>query len=85
MYIESDVQCSYLLIKSAGRASMSKRHILLYASELTSIEYFPGLKQASIMPPPFIKLCRANALISIVYLIWGCSSLNIGCIELSCL
>lgn len=75
----------YLRMRSAGRPSISNRHWFLYAAALISRPYWPAVKHDSITPSALTKVCRATALISRVYLMWGSNNLYIGCRALNCL
>ena len=58
----------YLLIKYASKASVSNCQSWSKAAELSSMEYLASEKALSIIPPALMRLSRARALISIVYL-----------------
>jgi hypothetical protein len=54
------------------------------SSPLTRMANSPGVKFVSMTPPVLMSFSRARLLMSMVYRVWGISSLNSGCASDSC-
>jgi hypothetical protein len=57
----------------------------LYTTAPNSKQYFPGVKEDSMIPPALMSDCRAAELMSIVFLKCGTRIKLMGCNALSCL
>jgi hypothetical protein len=76
---------SNLLTRSVGKPCSSNLQSSLYTTAPNSKQYFPSVKEDSMIPPALMSDCRATELMSIVFLKCGARIKLMGCNALNCL
>jgi hypothetical protein len=71
---------SNLLTRSVGKPCSSNLQLSLYSKAPNSKQYFPGVKENSMIPPALMSDCRAAELMSIVFLKCGTRINALSCL-----